>query len=57
MPEATKTFQVNVKGFNNSGVVISFNIPVVATTKWHAIELAYRKYCRVQPNRNFYTAK
>jgi len=57
MPEATKTFQVNVKGFNNSGVVISFNIPVVATTKWHAIELAYRKYCRVQPNRNFYSAK
>jgi hypothetical protein len=57
MPEATKTFQVNVKGFNKSGLVISFNIPVVATTKWHAIELAYSKYCRVQPNRNLYSAK
>ena len=55
--EKYKTFQVSIKGFDKSYNVVSLNVPVVATTKWHAIELAFRKYCRVQPNRNLYSAK
>lgn len=53
----SRTFQVSIKGFDRYGVLQVFYVPVTATTTWHAIELAYSKYCRVQPNRKFYSAK
>ena len=52
-----KNFTVTVKGFDNQGLLISFDVPVLATTTWHAIELAYRKYCKLQPNRGMYYAR
>jgi hypothetical protein len=55
--ENSRTFQVTVRGFDNQGVVVSLIVQVVATTKWHAVELAFAKYCRMQPNRNLYSAK